>query len=475
MSSLSTLFGGGSGGGADPLQEGLPVIAMYGGSFNEYWEVRLHRVHSGEIVGSPWAAITNSTASYAHGQSTTQMFGYNSDYGNLTSQLSSQGYSSWNEWVQSVYQNDHYPYSAYGNCSPEGRLGFHTFHESGWYQKLYHRINVQSLKGRRPRRQFNVDNYIFSETHFNNYRSWMSSVNLSDYINTSGHVGNNNGSATYKQDTKQLIIYYADSTGSDTGYFHLIQGTVDLMDVTKVSEFFDTATYKRFRGNNVTTQAFSTIQYNIQMVLGDNNNVGVDISYDNNHYYKVFDLDVADGSTVNAYVSENIGNTTSYGPEQGLMYRGRYQQTWDSTWGCTYRPYYYYGCGLSAFLMSIANPGKFYRVNLTETSAGGILTPSGKTGFNWLTGQNTDSAGIRMWGVDFNNIQDPSDRTISEVIGTAQYDTGNQNAATYSNGNYLDNSNSPSYSFQYPGYYYSTSYPQFMTVNWWKQEGAYQK
>ena len=75
MTSLSTLFGGGDTGTTqDPLQEGYPVVCVYGGSFNQYHDVRLHRVHSGELIGSPWGGQTNSTASYWSGQQNYHMF-----------------------------------------------------------------------------------------------------------------------------------------------------------------------------------------------------------------------------------------------------------------------------------------------------------------------------------------------------------------------------------------------------------------
>lgn len=474
MASLSTLFGGGSG-GADPLIEGLPVVAVYGGDFNQRWDVKLHRVHSGELVGTPWAAITNSTASYSHGMSNLHEFGYQSDRGSLSSQMTTQAYTSYTEFTQSLFQNDHYPYAMFGSCSGDGRIGMHSFHSTDFYLKIYNRIHVQMPRGQRPRRQFNIQNYNFSETEFNSHFGWKSAVDLSTYIDTAGHVSNNNGSAVYKQDTKQLVLYYATSTGSATGYFHLVQGTVDLMEVRNVKEFFDTATYKKFHANTTaTTWGYSSLNYSVALVLGDNNHLGMSPRNGSSHRYVTFDLDVADGSTVPPIVNDVNNNTTSYGPENNLMYRVRYQQTWDSEWACLYGPYYYYGGGLSAFFMSTANPSKYYKVIVTETSGGGGLFPSGTSGFKWLNGQNTDSNPIRSWGVDFNNIQSPTDNTVTEYIGLS-VDTRSISLPTgVANGGTL-RSSVAAYSFQYPGYSYTTSYPRFMSVNWWNHEGAYQK
>jgi hypothetical protein len=403
------------------------------------------------------------------------MFGYQSDYGNLTQSFSSQSYGNFTEWVMSIYQNDHYPYSAYGSCSKDGRMGFQSFHNSAWYQKLEKRINVQSIKGRRPRRQFNVSNSTFTETQLNNFYGLKSGVDLTTYLNFSGHATNNNGAATYDQTRKILVIYYPDSSGSNDGYLHTITGSVDLMTVGHVKEFFDSATFKRTRLNNATNWGFDTLNYNVQLFVGDNDYIGMDIRYNETHYYRVFDCSGVNNASVSSMLNASIGNTTSYGSSQGMMYRGRFQQTWDGDWGCFYGPYYYYGCGVSAYFMSKKNPLKYYRLNITEGDYGGILTPSGTRGFSWLSGRNTDGEGIHQWGVDFSSISDTeaAQNNVTSYIPTSDYHANYQQGAGYSNGDYLSNSFSSGYGFSYPGYHYSTSYPIFMTVDWWEKEGGY--
>ena len=238
MTSLSTLFGGGDTGSAaqDPLQEGLPVVAIYGGSFNQHWDVRLHRVHSGELIGSPWGAMTNSTASYASGQQNMHEFGYNSDRGSLTSGYSSHDYGNYTNYTMSMLQNDHYPYAWFGSCSKDGRMGVHSFHGSDHYRKYYRRINVISLAGRRPRRQFNISNEYFSETQFNSSYGTKSIVRFdNNYGGGSNQYwgGNapgsstNYGSACYNQRTKTLAAYWADSSGSASGRIYMWRGTKD--------------------------------------------------------------------------------------------------------------------------------------------------------------------------------------------------------------------------------------------------------
>ena len=55
--------------------------------------------------------------------------------------------------------------------------------------------------------------------------------------------------------------------------------------------------------------------------------------------------------------------TTSYGANSGHQYYTKFQTTWDGTWGMIYSPYYYYGCGINAFCMSLENPRKFININ----------------------------------------------------------------------------------------------------------------
>lgn len=481
MTSLSTLFGGGSSGGADPLQEGLPVVALYGGDFNQNWDVRLHKVHSGELVGSPWAAITNSTASYAHGQSHIQMFGYNGDHGNLSNQFSSQGYTNYQHFTQSLYQNDHYPYALFGSCSSEGRLGMHSFHTSDYYEKVYRRINVISKKGRRPRRQFNIANGVFTETNFNSNYGLKSSVDLSStYFTPQGlptSSSQNYGSACYNQNTKTLAVYYSSSNSTNTGRVYMFRSTLDLMDEATcptTKDFCDAATINYITTGNVSNWGFNSLNYNLNMMLGDNDHVIFNAR--NSSSNRLFIEDCSSTSNVTTAAAQpeserSEGNTTSYGPEQGLMYRARMQMSWDGEWVMMYSPYYYYGSGLSAYVISVKNPRKMSYVNITQTSGGGALLPSGRSGFKYLNGLNTDSQPVQSWSLDLSSTG--HDHTTNFVYAPPNYTATNDMTSVANWTGTLQNSLG-NYAFQYPGYWYSTSYPRFMTVNHWKVEGNYQ-
>lgn len=479
MTSLSTLFGGGSS-GVDPLKEGLPVVAIYGGSFNDHWDVRLHRVHSGELVASPWAAITNSTASYAHGQSSLHMFGYNNDYGQLSSGYSSHNYSSHQQYSMSMMQNDHYPYSFYGSCSKDGRMGMHSFHGSDYYDKYYRRINVVMKEGQRPRRQFNISNQHFTETHFNSAKGLKSAINLSSNSNygfggTAPGSDTNYGSACYNQRTKTMAVYWASSNGSQSGRMYMYRGTKDLMNETEcptVKDFIDSCSIVYQELSNVTNWGYNDISYNVNMVLGDNDFVGMNVRRNDTNRYSAFDCSTTtnNNSAVSTYSSvRSNSNTTSYGPEQGMMHRARMQLTWDCNWAAMHSPYYYYGCGTSTYWVSTKDPRRMAYTQWTANDYGGGLMPSGKSGFKIFHGQNTDGQPINNWGIELGNTSLTLSDNFNYYTSNLSY-TNSESAVTNWTG-----SISPSFSansFSYPGINYSTSYPRFMTVNWWEAEGG---
>jgi len=487
MTSLSTLFGGGDTGAAaqDPLQEGYPVVCIYGGSFNDHWDVRLHRVHSGELVGSPWGGITNSTANYAHGMNNLHTFGYQNDFGQLTSGYSSHSYGNWQQFTMSMMQHDHYPYSWFGNCSKDGRMTMHSFHGDDHYRKFYRRINVIMKSGRRPRRQFNLANEYFSETQFNSSYGTKSIVRF----DTNYGGGNNQywggsapgsatsyGSACYNQKTKTLAAYWADSSGSASGRVYMWRGTKDLMDETEcptVKDFFENATVVYQRIQDATNWGYSTMNYNVNMILGDNDYVGINMRYDQYNHYAVYDCSttVSNNTQKTSWQSKRTeNNTTSYGPEQGMMYRARMQLTWDTEWAIMHSPYYYYGCGTSSYIVSTKDPRRMVFHKWTSTDYGGILTPSGKSGFKILTGQNTDGAPIRNWGIELGLTSHNPAEQFYYHHGNQSYSVSEGNINNWTG---TTNNSFSQYSFQYPGYYYSTSYPRYMTVNWWQTEGGY--
>ena len=67
MASLSNLLGG-SGGTIDHRKEGLPLFGIWGDNGDQNHNVNYRIYDSGfNNVGSPWAAVCNSTTNYRFG------------------------------------------------------------------------------------------------------------------------------------------------------------------------------------------------------------------------------------------------------------------------------------------------------------------------------------------------------------------------------------------------------------------------
>ena len=121
--------------------------------------------------------------------------------------------------------------------------------------------------------------------------------------------------------------------------------------------------------------------------------------------------------------------TTSYGANQGAQYYTKFHTTWDGTWGMIFSPYYYYGCGLNAFCMSLENPRKFISVNQTKSSRSNPWVPWGRTGFHGGWSDNTDSEMWRTYSWAF----DPTDS--DHTVDTKVYYGSNDNNDVIANNN----------------------------------------
>jgi len=410
------------------------------------------------------------------------MFGYNSDYGTLSNSYSSQGYGSYDHFTMSMFQgSDHYPYNWYSTVSPDGRMSMHSFHGSDHHQKYYRRINVIMKAGRRPRRQFNISNFYFTETGQGSRYGCKSSLDLStnsyQYFGGSSHApgSNNYGSGCYNQRTKTLVLYYATSNGASQGDFYIYRGTKDLMseiECPKVEDFFDNCTISKQRSNDATNWGYSSLNYNVNLVMGDNDHVGVNIRQSSNNMYRSFDCTTTtmNNTSMSYYSTRNEGQTTSYGPEQGMHYRARMVLSWDTEWAGLYSPYYYYGCGATIYFCSTLDPRRMVHMQWSQSNQGGILTPSGRNGFKIFHGANTDGQPIQSWGCELGETSHDPTQNFNYYTNDQGY---NDSIRSISNFSGTMSNSFASYTFQYPGYHYSTSYPRFANVSWWENKNGY--
>ena len=161
MATLSNLLGGGSASAIDHRKEGLPLFGVWGDDGNQNSNMNYRIFDSGyKNVGSPWGSVCNSTTNYRFGILGDASHAYSQDdHGTDVSHsdLTSQDYSSWTNWLKSMYQCDQYPHAQYYTSSKDGFISFHSYHHmtsSFVYQTGWTKLNMVFPEGIRPRRMF---------------------------------------------------------------------------------------------------------------------------------------------------------------------------------------------------------------------------------------------------------------------------------------------------------------------------------
>ncbi len=476
MTNLSQFLGGGFGQDEDSRKEGAPLFVMYGGDFNTNWDAIVRDTTALNTVGSPWAAITSSTASYAHGMSaSTQAFGYQGDVGSLSTQLSTEAFGNFSSWTQSLFQNNQYPFFVYGSCSPQGRISWLNGNSQMDSALAHaHLIDVTNMpEGCRPRRNYSVYDNAFTWRASNHGGSGngISGHSAIDNISLASYVTKVNGftlsrtMATYNETTKTLVVLWG-SSGSTTVDCAVFKGTVNLNKVAKLEDYFSTASVKNFSITGSAPAALNSINYSNSMHIDNNDRLLMHWSYSSSSSLYAVSL-AGSAGTVAATAVASRNQTTSYGPETSFAYRPKVQTTWDHKWIAMTRPYYYYGSGHQTWFVSAEDNTRYFYANYTASSGGGAIFPSGRTGFTYFTGVNGDSAGLQGMTWNFertsttgtsNTFYLPSRAGSITTLGLVSIVNGGALAVdTYNLGTL-------------PSYWYSTSYPRFATVNYWPKE-----
>jgi hypothetical protein len=473
MANLSQFLGGGAGSEGDPRKEGAPLYGMYGGSMNNFFDTLVRDATSHECVSSPWGGATTSTASYSYGSmSQTQGYGYSGDAGAPNSQLTSQDSSSWNQWSQALFQNDQYPHFLFGSCSHMGRLAWNSIHANMGVNSNDNLISHTSMPaGTRPRRYFTLYNNTFAWRKNSHLQSVNGGHHIVDKVSASTLTGvsrvnsntTSNGMGTYNERTKTLVLMWgAGNRNVDVAVF---RSTKNLNTVARLSDFFDNATVTNYQFDSSQNPTnLSTMNYSCVMFLDDNDKLTTHWSHSSTAYLYTSDLS-GSGGLVTSSQLDQTGQTTSYGPEQGLQYRPKLQTSWDHKWVVMYRQYYQYGGGYQAYFVSTEDSSRWFKSNFTTNNGGGAFFPSGRTGFIHMHGTNADSAGCYVASYDF---------TTTSTTGTDSTTYGFSTNASSSDLGAIANQAalSTAHTYVHSGYWYSTNYPRYCTVNWWPKENA---
>ena len=362
MASLSNLLGG-SGGTVDHRKEGLPLFGLFGSTSDMNTHMVFRVFDSGfKMCGSPWGAVCNSTTNYRFGMLGDASHAYNqSDFGTDIGHdnLTSESYSDYSKYWKSTYQIDQYPHAQYYTSSRDGYISWQNFHHytsTFEYDNGWTKINHVLPEGIRPRRLFcNRRNSLREMTMGNN-----SCAAFDHYDYTAKKLDNTNTYAVgtgYNEKNKMLVMVHSADEGSNTAKtIHVFQSSKCLNKVTRIKEYFDNLTATEYFDGTWTTDN----NRDMTVAVGNNGWVGFGHKNGNSMRYAAFNcnlgqsLGTADTGRIYVGWQDFAGSTTtSYGANQGAQYYTKFHTTWDGTWGMIFSPYYYYGCGLNAFCMSL--------------------------------------------------------------------------------------------------------------------------
>lgn len=400
-----------------------------------------------------------STTSYRWGMFGDAMYEYNGDMTDGGGNFSSESWGSGN-FYSSLHQHDQYPSGMDLDCSSMGYLTGHSYHSYTLGKPSYGMYLISHVMppGVRPRRFFIISgNLMYEAPSMYMLHVQKDSVNLDTY-RASGFKSRTQayGAAGYNERTRTLVVTHGDSTNTlDVNVF--TNPTVDLNSCAKLSDFFATATVKGF---TISRTYNSENAYDRRVIVGDNGAVVVGMRNGSDLQGVVFNYN---DTTPTAVALTTVGGTTSYGVGSGSYYYTKVQLSWDGKWALIYQPYYYYGCGFCAYIISTEDPTRYFGWRSTSTGGGGMLTPMGQSGFAYLNGSNTDSNGIAVNTISLKN-------TGRTGTGATVYASSSSYGATtaVSNGEIIVSQLS---FMSVHGGYYSTSYPRFLTVNWWPING----
>ena len=484
MATLSNLLGGGSAGAIDHRKEGLPLFGLFGTSGDQNTHMTYRIFDSGfKMVGSPWGAVCNSTTNYRFGILGDASFAYNmNDFGTDMGHqnLSSQTYDDWQKYWKSINQCDQYPYAQYYTSSRDGFYtmnSFHSYTDQFEYDNGWTKINHVLPEGVRPRRLFCNKRNSLREMNMGN----NSCAAFDHYDYTSHKLDNSDEYAIgtgYNEKNKMLVMVHSSNTGSSTSKtIHIFESSKCLNHVTKIKEYFDNLTSTEYFTDTWTTDN------NRDMTVAVGNNKWVGFGHKNGNSMRYAAFNCANGNSLGTTGSARIyvgwqdfqgSTTTSYGANQGPQYYTKFNTTWDGTWGMIYAPYYYYGCGINGWCMSIENPRKFISINQTKSSRSNPYMAWGRTGFHGGWSDNTDSEAWRTYAWSF----DPTDS--DHTTTTKVFDGSTDNNSVIKDDNTFKGSDVTNKTGNYSlvesrtgmhGGCHTTCYPVMCQIDWWGNFG----
>lgn len=391
------------------------------------------------------------------------MYGYSSADigGGFNASLSTEGSTSYVQFLQSIHQHDQYPSGMNVDLSPNGMFSGNTVYGAGISKRIYGRYLINQIvpEGCRPRRYFKISGNVLSESTSSHALSYA--IDSYDFSakRVTGFTSNGScsGAAGYNEKTKTLVVtHWANNTTVQITKF---KSTVDLNSCARIQDFFDNATVTASSGTctNDGTQIGDAV-----IVVGDNDYVAISYRRGGTLFGDLVSPTMV--YTQNYYAVQ--AGTTSYGPDNDPACYTKMQLTWDSKWVAAFTSYYYYGCGLLAHIISVEDPQRYFTILNSTTSYGNALFAFGKSGFLLTGSANTDTAGVQLNHYDFSKTAKTGTAAsiYSSSVGGANVSVAN-GAALVAGFNIVTS--------DLHGGYFSTCYPIFFSVNAWPQMPAH--
>lgn len=437
----------------DPRKEGYPCFGIFasdGG--NTYMNSTVYNSQF-DVISPPYMGVGSTTTSYQFGMAGDAMYAYSGDQSyNTQSALSTESASS-AVFSASLHNVDQYPSGILYDCSSLGYRTGNSIHATaaGRVANSAFLINHVLPSGVRPRRFFCINaNIMYEVQSLVSMDVAIDRIDLAPYraqaTNTDCY-----GAACYNENTKTLVVTWG-TTSVSTSVNIFKSTTVDLNSCANLLEFFASCTVTGFLINRTTYNSQS--RYDRCLLVGDNDLIFMAYRVNNN-----IQADLINPTAQTNTALATVAGTTSYGVDQGNAYDTKFNLTWNGKWAAIYQPYYYYGCGVCGYVISVEDPSRYFTYLDTTSSSGGSFMPLGESSFCYFRGENTDSNGVFYNKMDFLNT---SKTGTAATVYTNSSLLGVQTAIN--NGAAL---NTTVVTSTLSGGGYTTNYPNFMVVNWW--------
>lgn len=472
----------------DPRKEGLPCIATWSMQDDNARRFDCSVYDStGALMGSPWAySVYSNPGDYYGGLVSDKYWGINGDNGTsyrTNGQLSSNNSSY---MIKSTTYTGFYPFHAMMNVAPTGNFHSNRMASGDSVMRVMQYYVTQVMpEGVRPRCSLTREDKWFYRTASlaisNNNAApkgeriefWDDSELVTKWgqdnispKNQSANMYRGNGSCGYNEKNKTLIVCWKLNSSRAIAFTkwkftkNLNDTNIPLRDIFLTAESVETTPHNTMNlGWSGTQEA-----HRFQVTVGDNDYIRLSQFRESNSYRTFLikpDLTI-DSGTNDSSGEYNHSNTTSYGMEQGWRHLGsNYQSTWDNKWHIHFCHYYYYGCGINAFITSTEDPRLVYKLAYSSTSNGMSPHAWHKTGWIFSKPTNSDSADMGYFNLDFAQMKTTKEAYDAEAGKYYSYQTMTQpsigGTINITDGNY----------WMPPHGWSSTNYPTFIPVNWW--------